>query len=46
MAEIVQIHKQQAPSYLKATNLDLAIVINFGAQELQVVRVVNTRRRK
>jgi PD-(D/E)XK nuclease superfamily len=29
--EIAPIHKQQALSYLKATGLPLALVINFGA---------------
>lgn len=42
VSEIAQIHKQQALSYLKATGLQLALVINFGAHRLQVARVVNT----
>ena len=41
-AEIAPIHKQQALSYLKATGLQLAIVINFGSVRVQSVRVVNT----
>ncbi len=45
-SEIVPIHKQQALSYLKATGLQLAIVINFGAESVQSVRVVNTTRKK
>jgi len=32
VSEIAGIHKQQAVSYLKATGLELAIVINFGAE--------------
>lgn len=46
VSEIVAIHKQQALSYLKATGLQLALVINFGAGHLQVARVVNTKQRK
>ncbi|MBI5964237.1 MAG: GxxExxY protein [Chloroflexi bacterium] len=46
VSEIIAIHKQQALAYLKATGLQLAIVINFGAGRLQVARVVNTRQRK
>lgn len=41
--EIARIHKQQALSYLKATSLELAIVINFGSERVQSSRVVNTR---
>jgi GxxExxY protein len=43
---IAPIHKQQALSYLKATDLQLAIVINFGALRVQSERVVNTRSNK
>jgi len=43
VSEIARIHKQQALSYLKATGLELAIVINFGAERVQSSRVVNTR---
>jgi len=46
VSEIIPVHKQQALAYLKATGLQLAIVINFGASRLQVERVVNTRQRK
>ncbi len=45
-SEIAQIHKQQALSYLKATGLPLALVINFGAHRLQVTRVVNTKQKE
>ena len=41
--EIDPIHKQQALSYLKATGLELALVINFGARRVQSHRVVNTK---
>ncbi len=43
--EILGIHEQQALSYLKATGLPLAIVINFGAESVQSSRVVNTKRK-
>lgn len=46
VSEIAPIHKQQALSYLKATGLPLALVINFGAHRLQVTRVVNTKQRE
>lgn len=46
VSEIAAIHKQQVLAYLKATGLELALVINFGAGRLQVARVVNTRQRK
>jgi GxxExxY protein len=41
--EISRTHEQQALSYLKATGLPLAIVINFGAERVQFSRVVNTK---
>lgn len=45
VSEIARIHKQQALSYLKATGLELVIVINFGAERVQSSRVVNTKGR-
>ncbi|MEW6028592.1 MAG: GxxExxY protein [Chloroflexota bacterium] len=42
VVEILRIHEQQALSYLKATGLQLAIVINFGAERVQSSRVVYT----
>ena len=43
VSEIARIHEQQALSYLKATGLELAIVINFGAERVQSSRVANTK---
>jgi len=43
VSEILRLHEQQALSYLKATGLKLAIVINFGAERVQSSRVVNTK---
>jgi GxxExxY protein len=40
---ILRIHEQQALSYLRATGLPLAIVINFGAESVQSSRVVNPK---
>ena len=43
VGEIAKIYEQQALSYLKATGLELAIVINFGAERVQSSRVINTK---
>lgn len=43
VTEIGRIHEQQAFSYLKATGLPLAIVINFGSERVQSSRIANTR---
>lgn len=40
VSEIAKIHEQQALSYLKATGLELAIVINFGSGRVHSSRVV------
>ena len=45
VTEIAKIHEQQALSYLKATGLALAIVINFGAARVQSSCVVYKKRR-
>lgn len=42
VAKIAPIHEQQALSYLKATGLPLAIVINFGSSRVEYTRVVHT----
>ena len=43
VSSILKLHEQQAFSYLKATGLQLAIVINFGAESVQSSRVVNAK---
>jgi GxxExxY protein len=43
VSEILPIHERQALSYLKATGLPLALVINFGAERVQFSRIVNTK---
>ncbi len=42
VSALVAIHEQQALSYLKATGIPLAIVINFGTPRVQSSRIVNT----
>ncbi len=44
-SELASIHKQQAISYLKASNLPLVLIINYGAPRLQVERVVRSKRK-
>ncbi|MBN1641327.1 MAG: GxxExxY protein [Anaerolineae bacterium] len=39
--EVLPVHKAQALSYLKVTDADLAIVVNFGAASLQDTRLPN-----
>ncbi|MEK6754285.1 MAG: GxxExxY protein [Chloroflexota bacterium] len=46
VSDIAAVHKQQALAYLKATGIQLAIVINFGAGRLQFACVVNTKQKK
>jgi len=46
VTEILPIHQQQALSYLKATDLELAIVINYGTPSVKYERVVNTFKKK
>ena len=37
------IHKAQCLNYLKATNLPLCLLINFGTPRLEIRRIINTR---
>ena len=46
VSEILRLHEQQALSYLKATGLKLAIVINFGAERVQSSRVINNKEKR
>lgn len=43
---ILPIHQAQAISYLKVTDADLALVVNFGAKSLEDVRLPNYVRNK
>ncbi len=45
-AEILPLHQAQAISYLKVTDADLAIVVNFGAKSLEDKRLPNYLRDK
>lgn len=42
VSEILPIHQAQLISYLKATDYELGILINFGAKSLQYKRIVLT----
>jgi len=43
VSEILPIHQAQLMSYLKATDHELGILINFGSKSLQYKRIVLTR---
>lgn len=43
VSDILPIHKQQALSYLKATGIELALLINFGTRRVQSHRIINTK---
>lgn len=38
---ITDIHKAQTLNYLKATGLDLALILNFGARSFEHHRLIN-----
>ncbi len=40
---IADVHMAQALSYLKATNLELALLFNFGQPQLSWKRLINSR---
>ncbi len=44
--QILPLHRAQAISYLKVTNADLAVVVNYGAESLQDERLPNFLRDK
>lgn len=41
VSDLADIHKQQTLAYLKATNLHLGILINFGKSKVQYLRIAN-----
>lgn len=41
---ITDIHKAQALNYLKATGIDLALILNFGAKNFEHHRLINRLR--
>jgi len=46
VTELTDIFKQQTLSYLKATNLQLGILINFGTPRVQYLRIANSLKEK
>ena len=43
-AELEDVDYVQTLSYLKASGYQVALLINFGGKELQVKRLINTKR--
>ena len=41
VAELTDTHRAQVYNYLKATDKDLALLVNFGAPQLQIERLFN-----
>jgi GxxExxY protein len=41
VSELLELHKQQVISYLKATGLRLGILVNFGSTRVEKERLVN-----
>jgi len=39
--EILEVHKSQVLSYLKATHLRLGLLINFGSKKVESYRILN-----
>lgn len=39
--KITEIHKAQTLNYLKATGLELALILNFGSKSLENFRLIN-----
>jgi GxxExxY protein len=46
VSEILPVHKQQALAYVRAADLPLAIVINFGGESVTHHRIANTHRKQ
>jgi GxxExxY protein len=38
------VHKAQCLHYLKATGLEICLLINFGTQKVQIKRIINSQR--
>ncbi len=43
LSGLAPIHKQQTLSYLMATNMPLALLLNFGSPSVEIARIVNTK---
>ena len=44
VSELTDKHRAQVFNYLKATNMDLALLVNFGESSLKVERLFNYRK--
>ena len=44
VSELTDIHRSQVFNYLKATNIDLGLLVNFGETPLKVERLFNYRK--
>lgn len=44
VSELTDIHFAQVLNYLKATNMDLGLLVNFGEKTLHIERVFNYRK--
>jgi GxxExxY protein len=41
VSALLDVHKQQLAAYLKASNLRLGVLINFGTERVEYKRIVN-----
>jgi len=41
VSELTNVHRAQVSNYLKATDFDLGLLVNFGAERLQIERLFN-----
>ena len=41
VSELMDVHRAQVLNYLKATNMRLGLLINFGEKSLRIERVIN-----
>ena len=46
VSELTDVHSAQVFNYLKATNLDLALLVNFGGERLKIERLFNFMKKK
>ncbi len=46
VSELSDIHLAQVLNYLKATNMDLGLLVNFGEQSLHIERIFNYRKNR
>ena len=45
VSELTDVHRAQVFNYLKATNIDLGLLVNFGETSLKVERLFNYRKK-